>query len=158
MPFNESEWSIWKRIINGIWTRIWGPHALQKTKKQESENPTLQASVTIAGVEWHAGGTVSNVQRNCRGEFIFAWHCDTLCLLACNLSFCSPPPPLTPPLPSRSRIHSTSLAAGPGRPGHAQRAWLISQAEPCPLTGEKSLSPCRSATADELVVLWLRRG
>lgn len=55
--------------------------------------------------KWHAG-TVSNMQRNCQGEFIFAWHCDTLCLLACNLSFCtlrrqktSPLHLLPPPLP-----------------------------------------------------------
>lgn len=85
------------------------------------------------------------MQRNCQGEFIFAWHCDTLCLLACNLSFCTQrhqkPLPATPypTPPSRSQIHSASLTAGLG-----VRTCSVSIANQPSLAvsfdGEKSLS------------------
>ena len=107
---------------------------------------------------WHAG-SVWNMQRNRQGDFILAWHCDTLCLLACNLSFCtlrrqkrrerhSPRPPTPPFSPGAESI--PPLNGGP-----IVRACSVSVAnQPSRAVssdGEKSLS-------DELVVLWLRRG
>lgn len=151
MPFSKSQWSVWKGL-NGTWTQIWGPHALQKLKSR-SWNHTW-GHLNNSEAKWHAG-TVANMQWNCQEEFIFAWHCDTLCLLACNLSLCTSrwqkkplsPLCLAPPLPSRSRIHSTYFTVG-----RDVRACSVSVAnQPCravSFDGEKSLSLLERRSSD----------